>query len=509
MMRLALVFALFLAFSSLCYALSEVELYPEGAWVREEVEVSPGTAELRLDIPYTVSLDSFRALSQGFYIDSISFSTTYLSDDEVPAIKEIKNRMKMLEEEKERLQVRKRSADLFFDIFKAMLGRVDMESPSGAQAWMTLIEDRVGRYVNEVKEIEKKMKEVDSEIGLLRERLKDIDTPDSRRRNVAILKLRGNDKGGKVIYSYYSSQAGWSPKYKLTLLPDERKVDVEVYAELWQKSGKDWRDVYLTLASIRKGESLVPPSERNLIVDIVEEKVSEVYKTMQDKAMPMTFAPAFGKEPSFKEVETGVKIGLKEPTSVPSTGERQKLLIWKGDFKVEDLFYLCRPYIDPLAYRMATIKVTSPFDLLSGEAEIFVGETFIGKRKIEGMSREGSYDICFGSDERIEVNRRSVRLGETGKGVLDKSSVRGSGFEIDIKNLTKREINLVLDDVFPIPLDSRIKVELVKVIPKESERTETGHLKWRMKLLPDEEKKITFLYNIIYPQGEKIRLSWR
>jgi len=508
-MRLTLVASiLFLfAFSFFAYAL-DVELYREGAWVREELSVAPGTSEIKIEFPYSASFDSFRVVSQEVRIESISFSTLYLSDDEIPAIKDLKDKLKELEEEKDKLLVKKRSADLSFDIFRVVLNKIELRSPSDAQAWMSLIEDRTGRYLNDVRDIERKIREIDSQIDILRKKLKDVDTPDSRRKNVALLKLGDSSKGGKVIYSYFSPQAGWVPSYKLTFSPKDRRVDIEVYANLWQRTGKDWKDANIVLASIRKGASLLPPEERDLVVDIV--KKESVLKPVKEKALPMMLAsPVHDRDARFREVEAGVKIDLKRGAFVPSTGENQKLLIWRGSLNAEDVFYLCRSYQEPSAYRMVKVKLSSPFDFLPGDAEFFFGEAFIGKGDLKAMSREGYYDICFGSDERVEVERKAIKLGEREKGVLDKSSVREYGYEVKVKNLAKEEIKLVLDEVFPVSLDSRIKVELVKVEPKESERTETGHLKWELKLKPGEERDVSFSYKIVYPQGEDIELEWR
>ncbi|MCX8127637.1 MAG: DUF4139 domain-containing protein [Synergistetes bacterium] len=485
----------------------KIEIYPQGAIIKEEMNVPPKVSELKIEIPYNVSLESFKVIPEGFSVDSLSFTNIYLSDDEVPAIKEIKDKIRELEEEKGKALSKRKGAELSFELLKIMLSKVQMDSPSDAHAWMSLIEDRTTRYLNEVEGIDKKVKEIDLKINLLKEKLKDIDTPDSRRRIVAFLKLSGNDRGGKLTYSYYSSQAGWAPSYRFALKPADKKVDIEVYANIWQRTGKDWTESEVTLSSIREGLSLVPPKEQNLIVDIV--KKESVKKPAMMKMMAPTAALPQEEKVAFKEEELGVKVSINQVISVPSTGERKRVLIWRGSIPIRESFYLCRSYLDTSVYRMISLKLSSPFDFLPGQTELFVGETFIGGSEIEGMSRDGVYEICFGSDERVEVERKTTKLGETAKGIIDKSSVREYAYELKIKNLTKEGIDLLLEEVFPISMDSRIKVELLKVEPKEKEKTETGHLKWRLKLDAGEERKIIFSYRIIYPQEEDIELSWR
>lgn len=508
MIRVFVVSVLFLLFfASISHASIKVELYPREAVISEEIVVPPNVSEFKIEVPYNVSPESFKVTSDGFSIDSLSFTNIYLSDDQVPSIKEIKDKIKELEEEKGAALTKKKGAELSFELLKVMLSKVQMDSPSDAHAWMSLIEDRTSRYLGEIGEIDKKVKEIEFKINLLKEKLKDIDTPDSRRRVIVLLKLSGNDKGGKIVYSYRSTQAGWSPAYKFTLKPADRKVDVEVYANIWQKTGRDWKEPEVVLASVRKGFSLTPPKEQSLVVDIV--KKGPIEKPMVGKMLaPMVALPPEEKV-TFKEEELGVKINLRQVTLIPSTGEKQKFLIWKGEIPVQESFYLTRSYLDTSVYSMVSVKLSSPFDFLPGEAEFFVGGTFIGKSEIGGMSRGGLYELCFGSDERIEVERKTVKLGETAKGIIDKSSVREYGYEIKVKNLTKGALNLLLEEAFPVPMDSRIKVELLKVEPKESEKTGTGHIKWRLNLGAEEEKKITLFYRIVYPQEEEIELNWR
>jgi len=503
--RLLLILFFLLLMAAPARASSKVELYLQGAVVSEEVEIPPGVSEYKLELPYNVPFGSVRVFPQGFSVDSLSFTNVYLSDDEVPAIKELKDEIERLEREKEKLLERKKVIEASLGILKTLLEKVQMDSPSDAHAWISLGEERTTKYISELSDVERGIGELDKKINLLKKKLGEIDTPDSRRKVFAYLKLSGNEKSGKLLYSYYSSQAGWSPSYKLTLKPSERKIGIEVYANIWQKTGRDWRDVQLTLASVRKGISLSPPEEQSLVVDIVEKGAVKGRARAEYMALPSVEE----ERASFKEAELGVKIDLKRISFVPSTGERQRTLVWSGELPIEGLFYLCRAYVDTSVYRMASFKLSSPFDLLPGKAELWVKETFVGSMEIDGMSRGGVYDISFGSDERIEVQRKPTKFGETSKGVINKASVREYAYDIRVKNLTAENINLLVEEAYPVPMDSRIKVELVSVSPKEKERTETGHIKWSLELKSGEEKTLSLSYRIVYPQEEDIELRWR
>ncbi|MBC7239591.1 MAG: DUF4140 domain-containing protein, partial [Chloroflexi bacterium] len=116
-----------LLFPHLAHALLKVELYQDGVLVSEEVVIPPGASEYKLELPYDVSVKSLRMTSEGFYVDSVSFTNLYLSDDEVPAIKELKDEIRKLEEEKEKLLLKKKISDASFEILRGLMDKVQID----------------------------------------------------------------------------------------------------------------------------------------------------------------------------------------------------------------------------------------------------------------------------------------------------------------------------------------------------------------------------------------------
>lgn len=492
----------------------KVELYPEGAFVRGVVEVPAGKSEFKILFPYSSPVESFRVKAQGFSISSMSFSRVYLSDDEIPAIRELKDKIRELEREQKKALDKKKEAELSFKMFEVLLKKVEMESPSEAQSWMTLVEDRVDKYVGDIARTSEKVKKLKERIELLRKRLEEIDTPNSRRRNLALLKIEGNRSGGKLFYSFYCPKAGWSPEYKFVLDPDFKRVDVSVYASIWQKTGEDWKNARIILSSERRGFSLTPPRKRDLLVSLMrKEKALKLPPPMAAVPSPPPVAlrarEGGEKKISFKEGVLGVKISLRRAFSIPSTGERKRVLVWRGNLKAEEIYYLCRPYSEASAYRMVKVKLSSPFDFLPGTAQIYMGTTFLGKKHVSGMTRGGEYKLCFGNEERIEIKRKLLKIGETEKGIFTKGSVRERGYEISLRNLTGSEAKILVDEIIPVSVDSRVEVELIKIDPKPFRKTGTGHIEWKITLKSGEKARLNFVYRISYPQGKELEFKWR
>ena len=79
-------------------------------------------------------------------------------------------------------------------------------------------------------------------------------------------------------------------------------------------------------------------------------------------------------------------------------------------------------------------------------------------------------------------------------------------WDITVKNKKKQEINLVLQDRFPIPQNNEITVDNVDVAGSDFNK-DTGILTWRMKLATGEEKKVSPKYSVKYPKGRVVYLE--
>jgi hypothetical protein len=94
----------------------------------------------------------------------------------------------------------------------------------------------------------------------------------------------------------------------------------------------------------------------------------------------------------------------------------------------------------------------------------------------------------------------------TQRQVLGSNRIDKRAWEITVKNKKKQEINLVLQDRFPIPQNNEITVDNVDVAGSDFNK-DTGILTWRMKLATGEEKKVSPKYSVKYPKGRVIYLE--
>lgn len=77
----------------------------------------------------------------------------------------------------------------------------------------------------------------------------------------AVLTLEKNASGPVDVRCVYSSaNAGWRPLYRLEARPDDGVVELRLDAEIWQRSGRNWKNAELQLATADPRRNMTPPA---------------------------------------------------------------------------------------------------------------------------------------------------------------------------------------------------------------------------------------------------------
>ena len=79
-------------------------------------------------------------------------------------------------------------------------------------------------------------------------------------------------------------------------------------------------------------------------------------------------------------------------------------------------------------------------------------------------------------------------------------------FLITIKNRKNKAIDLLVYDQLPISNLESISVEKLDISGAELDE-KTGKLTWKLKLQPNEEKKLNLKYQVKYPKNMNINLE--
>jgi uncharacterized protein (TIGR02231 family) len=165
--------------------------------------------------------------------------------------------------------------------------------------------------------------------------------------------------------------------------------------------------------------------------------------------------------------------------------------------------YQTVPKIDMTAYLLARVTDWAKYNLLAGEANIFFDDNYVGKSYLNPNVSSDTLLISLGRDEKINVKR--IRLNDyEAKKLLSGNIKETKAFETTIKNNKNTSIEIELLDQYPISKNSQIEVSLDES-NGATVTEEYGKLVWKIKLQPNEAKKIKLVYTIKYPKDKEVR----
>ncbi|MGZ8541090.1 MAG: DUF4139 domain-containing protein, partial [Chitinophagaceae bacterium] len=157
---------------------------------------------------------------------------------------------------------------------------------------------------------------------------------------------------------------------------------------------------------------------------------------------------------------------------------------------------------DKDAYLLAEVGDWQNLDLLPGDANIIMDDTYIGKSVIDPNTTADTLNLSLGKDKRLAVKRSLVK---------ELSSLKASGgnnrqnftYEIIVKNNKLTNVNLLLKDQYPLSTIKEVEVKL-EDNAEATVNEETGVLTWKINLKPGESKKVRFSYSVKHPKDKKI-----
>jgi uncharacterized protein (TIGR02231 family) len=341
-----------------------------------------------------------------------------------------------------------------------------------------------------------------------------------------------------VSLSYYTQYAGWTAVYDVRVNSKTNKVKLVYKASLTQTTGIDWKKTKLTLSTGTPNFGVIAPvltpwylqqyvpgiytdlqrraavgnAQRNVIQSYEDdEKLAEevVVTAMGVKKRPRDLAGAVSTiDPSTLQQYTNLSQGqlntnfeIDLPYDIASDGQLNSVTIKDQEIDCTLKNYAV-PKMDKDAYLLAEVADWQNLDLLPGDANIIMDDTYIGKSLIDPNTTADTLNLSLGRDKRVAVKRSLIKELSSLK-TSGKESKQVFTYEILVKNNKLTDVNLLLKDQYPL---SNIK-EITVTLDDGSTATvnaETGVLTWKIDLKPGESKKVRFSYTVKYPKDLKI-----
>lgn len=338
-----------------------------------------------------------------------------------------------------------------------------------------------------------------------------------------------------VDLSYYTPNAGWTALYDIRVNSKTNKVKMVYKASLTQTTGVDWKNTKLTLSTGTPNFGVTAPiltpwylqlyvpglytdlqkraaagnATRNMIQSYSDDKVlSEVVisdgagQLRQQKERDLNIDPSTLQQyTTLNEGQLNTNFEIDLPYDIESDGKLHSVTIKDQEISCILKNYAV-PRIDKEAYLLAEVADWQNLDLLPGDANIIMDDTYIGKSVIDPNTTADTLNLSLGRDKRIAIKRSLVK---------ELSSLKTSGgssrqlftYEILVKNNKLTDINLLLKDQFPLSTIKEVEVKLEDGSDAMI-NMETGVLTWKIDLKPGESRKVRFSYSVKYPKDKKI-----
>lgn len=375
--------------------------------------------------------------------------------------------------------------------------------------------DRLADIMLKVMELEQKQKRLNKNIERVRNQLNEYNTKLNRATGEVIVEVYApSGMNADFTLSYMVSNAGWMPAYNVNVSEVDQPLQISYNAKVFQNTGVDWEDVTLTLTNANPGLSGNKPELHPWNLYFIETMpVRAAYHS--NKAMEMApMALSQDQDAASGGIEIGTTIDypvneavtqfhIKTRHSIPSNGKPQMLNI--DAFTVPAQFrYYSAPKVDPAAFLIASVSGFEQYDLLPGEANLFLANTFVGQMFLDPRVIADSLDLSLGRDQSITVKREKIKEFSATKKVGN-STRETIGIEIRVRNSKATGIEMIIEDQVPISTDKAIEVTLDEA--KGARHTpETGTLRWTKMILGGSSETVQFRYSVKYPSERKINL---
>ena len=339
-----------------------------------------------------------------------------------------------------------------------------------------------------------------------------------------------NEEQADVALSYYTNNAGWQPMYDIRVNSKTNAIKLVYKASVTQNTGIDWLKTKITLSTgtpnFTTAAPLLTPWYLQLYAPHLYKELNEVVVTgyanqrrnsiqsFDDKSIDKQL---MGKvagvsietvTPSTLDQFTTLKQGMLNtsfeidlPYDITSNGLAHSINIKEADIQ-SNLKNYAVPKLDADAYLLAEITNWETLDLIPGNANIIMDDTYIGKSFIDPNTTADTLHLSLGKDKRVGVKRTLVKDASTSK-TKDANTKQIFTYELIVKNNKVKDINIVLKDQFPLTNIKEVEVELIDD-GGAAVNTELGILTWKLILKPGESKKLRFSYTLKYPKDKKI-----
>jgi uncharacterized protein (TIGR02231 family) len=318
--------------------------------------------------------------------------------------------------------------------------------------------------------------------------------------NILVLQVT-SDKKQHVNFDVNQNiqSANWHPYYVIKSSGIQSPLKISYKAKIQQNTGLELKNIPIKLINGSFSSEDKPyeldrwflRTERDYYVS--NQAFQREKSNDKSTALMMEVAVTGNSRITQKTMKTEISLDKDAviPTDVEVTEDINEFEVTTG-YK-----YFATPKLENKTFLLAYIKDYSKYNLLPGNADIFMDDMLIGAVNIDTNQLTNEMLVSLGSDsgiltKRELINKKTKDLGE-------KEKFESYAYEITVKNNKDTSVNLELKDQIPLSTAENIKIELINTDNATYDK-ELGSLIWNFNIKPNETKKIKFGFNVTLPR---------
>ncbi len=463
---------------------------------------------------------------------SVQFTQNYISEYEIdetnPAIKKVRDTISLVQKEIKKTQIDVYSHQQTIELLD------QNQTVAGTNSGLNVTE-----LIKLVDYYKTKRTELDNAVVLLQEKeakwnkkLADlnakllINTQKEEKASKGKLVIQVmNEIAGNVNFdiNYITNNATWTPFYDLRAENIKEPINMMYKAQVVQNTGIDWKKVKLTLSSGNPNQNNQAPIlsqwflryqdfnyYRGNVYDKKQRGVTNAIQTLKEESVAVDAEKSVADElenasisnyTEINENQLNVSFDIDIPYDILSNGKVHSVALKEIKLPASYKYYAA-PRVDKEAFLLAEINDYSKYNLLPGEANIIFEGLYVGKTTINPNQTADTLNLSMGRDKKINIKREKV-VDKSGTKFLSSYKEQTFTYDLTIRNNKKEEIDMLLKDQYPLSSDKEISIEVLED-GKATVNSETGIMTWKLKLQPNETKKIRISYKVKYPKDKII-----
>jgi len=368
-------------------------------------------------------------------------------------------------------------------------------------------------YVGEAeRDIARMLREEEERAGDLDEELRPLlvklDNPLATGQKVRVELSVDSPTTVEVALRYQVWGAGWTPSYNARLQGE--RIDFEYQGVVTQSTGEDWTDAALLLSTANPSSSGSLPEIQPWYLGRDGWYAGDVGQSLEagrgyyDAPDDGTASASTGGGLLDSRMEADVQgsgavvFAVPGRRTITGDGSAQRIPVGTQTFATT-IELAAVPKLVPEVFRRARVAYDGEVPLLPGPVATYVDGDYVGSSTIGAVVPGEEFELAFGTDDRVRVDRQLVARKQEFLGPARKTVRYTFHFRIRVANFSGRDAVVELRDQLPVSELDRVTVKPLDV---DSDRDEdSGLLEWQLAVKDGGEQEVEFRFSVTAPVG--------